>query len=94
MEVSEAELILIDANQALVKARNTVHAVSVDALREQTDAGRTLADQAREIGVAALGELQFRQKGLAVSVFFILLVVIGLYLRIQQIERPPSPPHE
>lgn len=91
MEVSEAELILIDANQALVQARNTVHAVSVDALREQTDEGRRLADQALEIGVAALGELQFRQRGLAVSVFFILLIVIGLYLKIQQIERPPGP---
>jgi len=94
MEVSEAELILIDANQALVKARNTVHAVSADALREQTDTGRKLADQALEMGIAALGELQFRQKGLAVSVFFILLVVIGLYLKIQQIERPPRPTDE
>jgi hypothetical protein len=85
---------LIDANQALVKARNTVHAVSVDALREETDVGRKLADDARGIGVGALGELRFRQKGLAVSVFFILLVVIGLYLKIQQIERPPRPPHD
>lgn len=92
MEVSEAEVIMIDANQALVKARNAIHAVSVDALREQTDAGRKLADEARGIGVAALGELRFRQKGLAVSVFFMLLAVIGLYLKIQQIERPPGPP--
>jgi predicted CXXCH cytochrome family protein len=90
MEVSEAELILIDANQALVKARNAVHAVSADALRVETDAGRKLADEAREMGVAALGELRFRQKGLAVSAFFLLLVVLGLYLKIQQIERPPT----
>jgi predicted CXXCH cytochrome family protein len=89
MEVSEAEIVLIDANQALVLARNTVHAVSVDALKERTDEGRTLAGQAAEMGRAALTELSYRQRGLAVSVFFIVLVVIGLYLKIRQIEAVP-----
>lgn len=89
MEVSEAEILLIDANQALVQARNVVHAVSVEALSEQTSEGRTLAAQAREMGVAALEELRYRQRGLAVSVFFILIIVLGLYLKIRQIEGPP-----
>lgn len=86
MEMSDAEIVMIDANQSLVKARNVVHAVSLDALREETDEGRTLAEEARQLGLTALEELQFRRKGLVVSVFFILLVVAGLYLKIHQIE--------
>lgn len=86
MEMSDAELILIDANQQLVKARNVVHAVTLDALQEETNEGRTLAEEARQMGVAAFEELQFRRKGLAVSVLFILLAVVGLYLKIKQIE--------
>jgi len=90
MEVSEAEITLIDANQALVQARNTVHTVSVEALKEKTDEGRSLAEQARDMGRAALDELGYRQRGLAISVFFIVLVVIGLYLKIRQIEAPET----
>jgi hypothetical protein len=65
--------------------------LSAAAPRKQTDAGRKLAEEARTLGVAAHGELKFRQKGLAVSVFFLLLVVVGLYFKIQQIERPERP---
>lgn len=86
MEMSDAEIVLIDANQALVKARNVVHSVSVDALREQTDEGRSLAAESQQMGVEALAELDYRRKGLAVSVLFILLVAVGLYLKIRQIE--------
>ncbi len=49
------------------------------------------AGAARELGLAALEELQFRRKGLAVAVFFIVLVVIGLYFKIRQIENVPPP---
>jgi hypothetical protein len=60
--------------------------VSLEALRAETDEGRALADEAQQMGIAAFEELQFRRKGLAVSVLFILLVVAGLYLKIRQIE--------
>lgn len=90
MEVSDAEVVLIDANQALVQSRNAVHAISVEALREHTEPGMSLAAQALEAGRAALAEIQVRRRGLAVSVFFILLVVVGLYFKIKQIEARPE----
>jgi predicted CXXCH cytochrome family protein len=91
MEMSDAELVLIDANQTLVMARNVVHAVTPELLQEQTDEGRTLAEQAQQMGVEALEELQFRHRGLAVSVVFILVLVAGIYLKIKQIESSPKP---
>jgi predicted CXXCH cytochrome family protein len=90
MEMSDAELVLIDANQSLVMARNAVHAVTLETLKEHTDQGRTLAEEAQQMGVAALGELDFRRKGLAVSVIFILVLVFGIYLKIREIESTPE----
>jgi hypothetical protein len=86
MEVSEAEVALIDANQALVQSRNLVHAASVEKLAEQVNEGRSISARAEEMGLEALAELDYRRKGLAVSVVLILLVVVGLYLKIRQIE--------
>jgi len=86
MEVSEAEVALIDANQALVQSRNLVHAVSVEKIAEQVNEGRSISTRAEEMGLKALDELGYRRKGLALSVVLILLVVLGLYLKIRQIE--------
>ncbi len=86
MEVSDAELDLIDAHQALVEARNMVHSFAVGPVKEKVDAGLTITKKSEEMGQAALRELEFRRKGLAVSLFFILVLVAGLYLKVRQIE--------
>jgi len=88
MEVSEADLALIDANQTLVESRNLVHAFAAAPVEEKVAEGLEIASSARDMGVAALEELDYRRRGLMVSVFFILLLVIGLYLKIKQIEEP------
>lgn len=86
MEVSDAELDLIDAHQALVQARNMVHSFALAPVKEKVDEGLTITKKAEEMGQAALREIEFRRKGLAVSLFFILILVVGLYLKIRQIE--------
>lgn len=86
MEVSEAEMALIDANQALVQARNLVHTFSVERLVEKVSEGRTICTAAEEMGRTAWTELNFRRKGLAASLVVILLMVVGLYLKIRDIE--------
>ena len=86
MEISDAELALVDANQALVETRNLVHAFAIAPVREKVQEGLGIANGAREAGLAALAELDYRHRGLFVSVFFILLLVVGLYFKIKQIE--------
>ena len=86
MEVSEGDLALIDANQALVESRNLVHGLAVEPLQEKIKEGLAVTEEAEQIGFAALAELDYRRKGLAASVFFILVLVAGLYLKIRQIE--------
>jgi len=90
MDVSEAEMTLIDANQALVESRNLVHAASLEKLSESVEKGSKLAAKAEQAGRARLAELQYRRKGLALSLVFIFLVVIGLHLKIRQIEGHPT----
>jgi predicted CXXCH cytochrome family protein len=86
MEVSTAELDLIDAHQALVQARNMVHAFALPPVEEKVNEGLAITKKAEETGHAALRELDFRRKGLGVTLFFILVVVVGLHLKIRQIE--------
>jgi hypothetical protein len=87
MEVSQAQFDLSGAITALVSARTAVHSFSVDAVREEVDAGLEISSGAQARGQGALEELQFRRMGLAVSVSIILVLIVGLVLTIRLLER-------
>jgi predicted CXXCH cytochrome family protein len=86
MEVSDAEIALIDAHQALVQARNLVHTFEAAPVEDKVKEGLAVTQNVEEMGVAALKELDYRRIGLAISLLFILIMVLGLYLKIRQIE--------
>ena len=88
MEVSQARVDLIGANDALVKARVAVHAASVSAVKKEADVGLGIAAKAYERGLRALEELKFRRQGLGVSLVIILALIAGLILKIRQLDRP------
>jgi hypothetical protein len=87
MEVSQAEFDLNGSKTALIKARAAIHAFNVDAVKKETAPGIEIAAKAYARGQRALAELQFRRKGLAISIVIILALIIGLILRIRQIEK-------
>lgn len=87
MEVSQAQFELNGAKDALVKARAAVHAFSVQAVKKESAPGLEISKKAYERGVRALDELQFRRKGLAVSLVVILALIAGLVLKIRSLER-------
>jgi hypothetical protein len=92
MPVNQALFELNEAKTALVKARAAIHSFNVDLVKKEVTPGQAVSQKAYERGIAALDELQFRRKGLAVSVLIILGVVVGLVLKIREIEgrRPPQ----
>jgi predicted CXXCH cytochrome family protein len=97
MEVSQAQFDLNGAKDALVKARAAVHAFTVEAVKQDVEAGLAVSAKAYARGVRALDELGFRRKGLAVSLIVILAVIAGLVVKIRLLERrggPPSPVQE
>ena len=87
MEVSSARFDLADAHDKLINARVVVHNFSKDEIVKSVGPGVELAQKARRAGEGALSELQFRRKGLAVSLAVIGLAIASLYLKIRQIDR-------
>ncbi len=87
MQVSEAKFQLNDADDALIKSRTIIHSLSVDQIKESTGEGIKLTDAATKAGWEALDELQFRRKGLAISIILISILALGLYLKIKEIDK-------
>jgi hypothetical protein len=86
IEVSQAQFDLNGATDALIKARAAVHAFATGAVRTEVTAGLDIAARAHARGERALAELGFRRRGLFASLVVIGLVILGLVLKIRQIE--------
>ena len=86
MEVSEALLRQVDAQENLVKARVAVHTFRVDAVQEVVHAGLAVTGETRRLGEDALRERDRRRLGLGVSLIAILAVMSGLWMAIRNME--------
>jgi len=87
MEVSRPRFELTSARDGLINARVVIHSFNPEALDKVIAPSLAVAEKAKRSGEDALDELQFRRKGLAVSLFIIALAVVSIYLKIRQIER-------
>lgn len=86
MEVGEAKLQLAEARDDLTKARVEIHTVTLARVEPDIQAGMAVAEDTYASGRAALAERSFRRKGLLLSVGTILIAMIGLWLKIREIE--------
>lgn len=89
MEVSLPLFELNEAQTALIKARAAIHGFDQSLLDQEIEPGLKVSEKAYALGIKALEELQFRRKGLAVSVLIIVALIIGLILKIRQMEKSP-----
>jgi predicted CXXCH cytochrome family protein len=87
MEISQARFELRGAIDALLKTRAAIHLVDRAVIQKLADEGNQIAHATRAKGDKALEELAFRHRGLWVSVGIILLVIVGLVLKIREIDR-------
>jgi hypothetical protein len=91
IEVSDQELALAEVRSRLTLARMEVDTANPAAVEAIVAEGTTIlagVDRANQNGVA---ELRFRARGLALSLRAILLLVVGLWLKIKQIDRRSHP---
>jgi hypothetical protein len=86
MEVSEAQVRLLDGRESLVKARLTVHSFALNEVRKPVEAGQAVAKETLDAGQAALREKDMRRLGLAISVVFISAMMVALWLLIRRLE--------
>jgi hypothetical protein len=87
MHVSQAQFELNQARTALVETRAVVHAARLEAVREKVGEGLEIAAEGYAEAEAAFHELDIRRGGLAVSSAVILLLIVGLIMKIRQVER-------
>ncbi len=87
MEVSRIRFDLVKADDALTKARASVHLFQVAAVRQNAAAGLTVAQAVHKAAERALAERDFRRKGLFVSLALILASIVALLLVIREVDR-------
>jgi hypothetical protein len=86
MEVSRPKFELRDAIDAVTHARVLVHTSSPAEVDKVLLPGLEVADKTHRAGEDALKELNFRRKGLVVSLVFILFLAGLVYLKLRDIE--------
>jgi predicted CXXCH cytochrome family protein len=87
VEVDEAKLSLDEAHDNLTKARVAIHSVQLPAIEQSVQAGMIVTQKTYRAGTDAMAEVQYRRKGLIVSLIAIGLVIIALALLLREIER-------
>jgi cytochrome c3-like protein len=86
MEVGQAQLDLIQAADALTKARVAVHGFHPDKVAQEVAAGQAVTAKTYKAGTEALRERNYRRLGLSISLLVIGATLIGLRLWIREIE--------
>jgi len=87
MDVIEAGVDLDEARTQLILSRAVTHTASPAEVGKPVAAGMAAAERARAFGQAAIAELAFRRRGLAVSLAVIVFVAVTVVLKIRELER-------
>ena len=90
MEVSRIRFDLGKADDALIKARASVHLFRPAAVHENVAAGLTVARAAKKAAQGKLAERDARRRGLFVSLGFIVLAIAALSFKIRERGNPAS----
>jgi len=91
IEVSDQELALREAATKLTLARTEMHGFEPTLVTPIIAEGTKILTAVDAAGRKGEGELRFRRGGLAISLGAILLLVVGLWLKVKQIDRRSHP---
>jgi predicted CXXCH cytochrome family protein len=86
IEVSDQELALREASTKLTLARTEMHGFEPALVTPIIADGTKIVAAVDAAGQKGVGELEFRRRGLGWSLAAIVLVVVGLALKVRQIE--------
>jgi predicted CXXCH cytochrome family protein len=89
IDVSDEELALREAGTKLTLARTEMHAFEPTRVEPIIAEGAKIVADVDAAGQQGVAELQFRRRGLAVSLGAILIVVVGLALKVRQLDKRP-----
>ena len=87
MEVSQAQLDLLQANDSLMKARVSIHSVQPAKVAQEITPAKAVTAKTYRAGIDALHERNYRRVGLSISLLVIGITFIGLRAWVREIER-------
>jgi predicted CXXCH cytochrome family protein len=87
IDVSDQELALREASTKLTLARTEMHAFQPPQVVPIIAEGTKIVADVDAAGARGVAELRFRRRGLAVSLGAILIVVVGLSLKVRQLDK-------
>jgi hypothetical protein len=90
MEVSKDRFALQGAQDSLVESRVLAHGFDLERFLTAADAGIAATDAGIAAAHKAFAELRFRRLGLSLSLLVILAVIVGLALKVREMERRPT----
>lgn len=79
--------LLQEAKQDLIHARTLVHNFDSKKVKEKTDEGLLKVDGAILLANEQISDFHTRRRGLGLSIVFIAILAIGLYLKIREIDK-------
>lgn len=91
LEVSQAQFELEDATNAIVMARTSTHAATVDSVEARVEEGLQITARAMERAGGAFTDLRIRRIGLAVSSGIIVVLIVGIVMKIREYEGGTGP---
>jgi len=86
MEVSRPKFELREAIDGVTHARVLIHTSSTAEVDKVIGPAVAVTEKTYQAGQGALAELNFRRKGLIVSLFFIIFLAVLVYLKLKEIE--------
>ena len=87
MMTTDAEFLLKDVEQALIQSRTRLHAFNLDSVKSKAEEGIKNAETVKANSASLIDEYYFRRKGLGLATLFFTLLIVGLYIKIRQIEK-------
>ena len=87
MEVSDARFEFAEVKNALTKARGLIHAFDPNILKEEVTLGLKKNREVHQYALGALGEIRYRRTGLLIALLFVLILIVGIYLKIKEADR-------
>jgi predicted CXXCH cytochrome family protein len=88
VDMTDAKLPLSDAQTQLTLARNLVHSLSLRELQTAVTVGAGLSRKAEDLGLAGLGEIEYRRRGLVVALAILAVLLAGLVLKLRALPGP------
>ncbi|NHZ84765.1 MAG: hypothetical protein GWP19_02670 [Planctomycetia bacterium] len=87
MEVSDLFIFLEDAHRILIQTRTNIHSFDLDYVSKTAEEGFSVINEATIGANKALGELDYRRKGLIIFSIIITFSIIALYLKLKAMQR-------